>query len=81
MPYTIPIDVFIKTLTKMLHHDRECRAADLSRTSKDQTRRFLRSQADRTGPRIQTGASSLTDKAEAPDCVSFFSNTINGATQ
>lgn len=78
MTNPIPTDVFITTLTQMLNQDRDLRASDLARHSKDQAMRFLSHRPESHSTRLRRADPTRT--AEAPDCVSFFSNTLKGAT-
>ena len=80
MQNPIPTDLFITTLTEVLLEERDLRATDLARHSKEQAARFARHRSDSTAAEPQR-ARSLRDRThEAPDCVSFFSNTLKGAT-
>ncbi|MFN3846441.1 MAG: hypothetical protein ACK4RZ_11575 [Paracoccaceae bacterium] len=80
MPHRIPADVFITTLTELLHHDRDVRAAVLIRHSKDQARHFLLRRPHSDATRLTLGKPYNAHASEAPDCVSFISNTLKGAT-
>lgn len=76
----IPTDVFIGILTELLQDVRDARAADLARRSKAKAKRFVRHGTDSDPTAAQRAATRPTRTAEAPDCVSFFSNTLKGAT-
>lgn len=77
MPNPTMTDIFISTLTELLHHDRNIRASNLARHSKDKATRFLRQRPYRD-PFLTQRATTRT--AETPDCVSFFATTLSGAT-
>lgn len=79
MQTRISPDIFITTLTEMLHHIRDCRAAELMPHSKIQTKRVLRDQAERSENRVRASHRHKARPAEEPDCVLFFSSTLKGA--